>query len=536
MALIRSLFSGVSGLKNHQTMMDVIGNNIANVDTVGYKGSRVTFSDTFNQFYRSGMNPTDTQGGVNTFQIGLGSKVSSIDRNWTQGPTESTSSTTDLALQGPGLFVLKSNGQTFYSRAGAFEFDSEGNLVNTSNGAIVQGKVANGLGELPAGNAVGDIKVDNNMTLPAIATTEISWGGNLQSSASVTRSENIVVTGNVNSGGTFPFVRNSQIYDESGAEYTYQATYTQNAVGSYNVAWTLLDSTGANVGAGGPINVTFDGAGNQTAPAAPVNITGPNGIDFNIDFTGLTESTNANTVSAVVDEGREPTIVDGAVTIFDSLGVSHTMSIRFTKLSDLNWTWTASVPPESGVLANNTGTITFNSNGTINSMNPAIPQVTFTPVGGAEVQTIDLEFGSGQSGVTQTSLNSSISALSQNGTASATLSNITIDQYGMVIGVFSNGYTRELAQIMVATFTNRDGLISVGDNMFQISANTGLAVIGELGEDTGTTVQSNALESSNVDLSEEFTRMIIAQRGFEANSKIITTSDSMLQVITNLIR
>jgi flagellar hook protein FlgE len=169
-------------------------------------------------------------------------------------------------------------------------------------------------------------------------------------------------------------------------------------------------------------------------------------------------------------------------------------------------------------------------------MNPAIPQITFTPVGGAEVQTIDLDFGSGQNGVTQTSLNSSISALSQDGTASATLSNITIDQYGMVIGVFSNGYTRDLAQIMVATFTNRDGLISVGDNMYQISANTGLAVVGELGEDTGTTVQSNALESSNVDLSEEFTRMIIAQRGFEANSKIITTSDSMLQVITNLIR
>ena len=129
--------------------MDVIGNNIANVNTIGFKGSRVTFSDTFNQFVKAGTNPTATSGGTNSFQIGLGMKINSIDRNWNQGTFERTGITTDLALQGQGLFVLKSNGQQLYSRAGAFIFDADGKLVNPQNGAVVQGKVANGLGEIP---------------------------------------------------------------------------------------------------------------------------------------------------------------------------------------------------------------------------------------------------------------------------------------------------------------------------------------------------------------------------------------------------
>ncbi len=163
MALLNSLFSGVSGLQNHQSMMDVIGNNIANVNTIGFKGSRVTFSDTFNQFIKAGTNPTDTTGGTNTFQVGLGAKVNSIDRNWNQGTFESTGITTDLALQGSGLFVLKSNGENFYSRAGAFVFDADGKLVSPQNGAIVQGKVANEDGILPPGNNLQDIVIDKNL-------------------------------------------------------------------------------------------------------------------------------------------------------------------------------------------------------------------------------------------------------------------------------------------------------------------------------------------------------------------------------------
>ncbi len=160
MSLINSLFAGVSGIRNHQSMLDVIGNNIANVNSIGYKGSRVTFSDTFNQFIRYGTNPTSSAGGTNTFQVGLGMKLNSVDRNWGQGTFERTGITTDLALQGDGLFVMKKNGETFYSRAGAFIFDASGQLVNPQNGAIVQGKVATSDGTVPSGNNLENIIVD----------------------------------------------------------------------------------------------------------------------------------------------------------------------------------------------------------------------------------------------------------------------------------------------------------------------------------------------------------------------------------------
>ncbi|MDH7604712.1 MAG: flagellar hook-basal body complex protein, partial [Melioribacter sp.] len=214
MALLNSLFAGVSGLRNHQSMMDVIGNNISNVNTIGYKGSRVTFSDTFNQFVKAGTNPTASTGGTNSFQIGLGTKINSIDRNWNQGTFERTGITTDLALQGPGLFILKSNGQQLYSRAGAFIFDADGKLVNPQNGAVVQGKIANGLGEIPPGTTLQDIVIDKNMRLPAVKTTNVSWGGNLQSSSPTIRTDVVDLVGNLSN--TAPI--NSRYPDDG---YTY---------------------------------------------------------------------------------------------------------------------------------------------------------------------------------------------------------------------------------------------------------------------------------------------------------------------------
>jgi flagellar hook protein FlgE len=193
---------------------------------------------------------------------------------------------------------------------------------------------------------------------------------------------------------------------------------------------------------------------------------------------------------------------------------------------------------DNGVAASSTGTITFNSDGTLDSsmISPNDPQLTFTPTGGANPVVIDLNFGEAFEGVTQTSSSSVISSLSQDGSASANLSNINIDQYGNVVGVFSNGNSKTLAQIMIATFANYNGLISAGDNMYSAYANSGDPRIVSLGEESGTTVQSGALEQSNVDLSEEFTKMIVSQRGFQANARVITTADALLQEITNLIR
>lgn len=543
MSLINSLFAGVSGLRNHQSMMDVIGNNIANVNSIGFKGSRVTFADTFNQFVKAGTNPTADSGGTNSFQIGLGMKINSIDRNWNQGTFERTGIVTDLALQGDGLFVMKSGGETFYTRAGAFIFDADGKLVNPQNGAIVQGKVANGNGDIPAGNSLQDIQIDNNLRLPAIATTQAKWGGNLSSSSPVTRTENVVQSGNLNPADADGIISPAPttIYDDNGNEYSLSVTYTRTAANTYDMTYDITDTNGASIFGAPPaaVPVTFNAVtGAMTAPVAPISIVdATNGINFSLDTTNVTQTVGSTTLSSSADANRDPNVVNGTVTVFDSLGNPMTLSLKFTKTSDNNWNWNASFPDGTVTgLSGNTGTIIFNADGSIQSMNPANPTLSFSPEGGARDQTIELNFGSGLTGISQTSVGSNISALSQNGAASATLSNLNIDQYGNIVGVFSNGYSRTLAQIMTATFTNLNGLTSVGDSMYTVSANSGDPLVLELGDESGTTLQSGALEQSNVDLSEEFTKMIVSQRGFQANARVITTADTLLQEITNLVR
>ncbi len=540
MALLNSLFSGVSGMSNLQSMMDVIGNNIANVDTIGFKGSRVTFSDTFNEFIQSGTNPTATTGGTNSFQIGLGSKINSIDKNWSQGTFEQTGNTTDLALQGPGLFIVKSNGQDYYTRAGAFTFDSNGDLVNPQNGAIVQGKVAVD-GVIPSGNTIQNITVDKNLKIPAVKTTDTTWGGNLQSSSTITQSQNIVQSGTFDPS-SLPATSSCTIYDKSGNALTLKLTYSQNATSGYDINYEIDDSasntlTSGNLATGIAINSTT-GPGTYTIPAFQGTTAG--GLNINtgaisLDATAVRTGAD-NTLSEVVDDNRKPTIVNGAETVYDSLGNSHTLNVSFTKTAQNTWQWTASVPATDGQLSNNSGTITFKSDGTIDTMSPNPAILSYAPTGGAESQTIKLDFGSGSSGITQNSLSSQVAALTQNGSASASLSNINIDQYGNIEGIFSNGQSQALGQIMVATFANNNGLVSVGDNMYNVAANSGDPRISEPGESSATTIQSGALEQSNVDLSKEFTNMIVAQNGFEANAKMITTSDTMLQDIINIIR
>jgi flagellar hook protein FlgE len=558
MALLNSLFAGVSGLRNHQSMMDVIGNNISNVNTIGFKGSRVTFSDTFNQFVKSGTNPTSTSGGTNSFQIGLGMKINSIDRNWNQGTFERTGITTDLALQGQGLFILKSNGQQFYSRAGAFIFDADGKLVNPQNGAVVQGKIANGLGEIPAGTTLQDIVIDKNLRLPAVKTTTVSWGGNLQSSSTTIRTDIVELVGNLkketpSSTQYFPGPADtdwnvSTIYNKDGNEYQLWSRYEENTSGAWTYYYEIRDDAGNPLGT--PITgsqaLTFDALTGACTTNQIVIQDTTEKIDYKLNFSSLSNLIADSNVVTRIDKAEVPEPVLGAVTIFDSLGNPHTLSVKFEHVDNNRWSWSVSLPSTSGSLSPNAyGEIYFDPNGQIQSVwqagsqvtsSPPIPKVTFTPASGAEAQIIDIDFGSGTAGVTQTNLTSQIAALSQNGSASAALSNLNIDQYGNIIGIFSNGNSRTLAQIMVATFKNLNALVSVGDNMYNVAANSGDPRIDTPGENSVTTIQSGALEQSNVDLSEEFTKMIISQRGFQANARVITTADNLLQEITNLIR
>ncbi len=559
MALLNSLFSGVSGLRNHQAMMDVIGNNIANVNTIGYKGSRITFSDTFNQMIKSGTNPENGAGGTNSMQVGLGMKINSIDRNWNQGTFERTGITTDLALQGPGLFVLNNNGTQQYSRAGAFIFDADGKLVNPQNGAIVQGKVANGLGEIPSGNSIQDIVVDKNLKLPAIATENVTWGGNLESGSATKRTDIVEMSGNYKSNDTNTHtnsdVQTYTIYGVDGTEYqvvldysnaAYDGTTTPPTDAAYTVNYTINDKDGNALtpALNGSQALTFDSSTTKCV-TDPLSITGLNGnIEFNLSFASLRSNDSATSISSKIDKGETAKEITGTVTVYDSLGTAHSMTISYTHIDSKTWSWEVNEPSSGELNSGASGVIQFKQNGTIESISqngnlvvePNLPKITFKPDSGADVLEINLDFGSGTNGITQTSLSSQIAALSQDGSASANLSNMNIDQYGNIVGIFSNGKSQTLAQIMVATFTNLNGLTSIGDNMYQVAANAGDPRIAEPGQSSSTTIQSGALEQSNVDLSEEFTKMIVSQRGFQANARVVTTADALLQEITNLIR
>ncbi|MBU0472779.1 MAG: flagellar hook-basal body complex protein [Bacteroidetes bacterium] len=558
MALLNSLFSGVSGLRNHQAMMDVIGNNIANVNTIGYKGSRITFSDTFNQLIKSGTNPTDGTGGTNSMQVGLGMKVNSIDRNWNQGTVERTGITTDLALQGPGMFILNNNGIQQYSRAGAFMFDADGKLVNPQNGAIVQGKVANGLGEIPAGNAIQDIIIDKNLRLPAIATQNVSWGGNLESGSPTKRTDIVEMSGNYKSDATANPAGTDQqpytIYGIDGTEYelivdyqntAYDGTTTPPTEAAYTVNYTVNDVDGNPVviDQSGSQALTFDAITSNNTTSA-LNITGDGGnIDFELSFNDLTSTDSATSVSSVIDKGETVEDVTGTVTIYDTLGNAHSLTIEYTHIDENTWAWNVDSPSTGQLAPGANGVIKFKSNGSIESISqagnlvslPDLPSINFEPGSGAGNMDIKLDFGFGTTKFTQTALSSQVAALSD-GSAASSLSNLNIDNFGNIVGIFSNGVSQSLAQVMVATFANLNGLTSIGDNMYQVAANAGDPRIGEPGESTTTTIQSGGLEQSNVDLSEEFTKMIISQRGFQANARVVTTADALLQEITNLIR
>ncbi len=242
MSFLRSLFSGVSGLQNQQTMMDVIGNNIANINTVGFKSSRADFSETFSQTLRNATQPTTDNGGTNPLQVGLGMSTSSIDTLFTQGSLETTGNATDLAIQGNSFFAVKKNGQTLYTRAGGFTFDSTGTLVSSGDGAIVQGKLADANGTLPTGTQLQNIKIALDQKSPAKATTEVDLTGNLNSGATV---GSIALSGNIDPttavGDTI--TQTFAAKDDYGTSHTITATLTKTAADTYSVDLSTPDGT-----------------------------------------------------------------------------------------------------------------------------------------------------------------------------------------------------------------------------------------------------------------------------------------------------
>jgi len=415
--MMRSLFAGVSGLRNHQIQMDVISNNIANVNTTGYKASRVTFEEAFAQQLQGASRPPgqsgSVAGGVNPVQIGLGMNIGSIDLLYTQGHLETTGVTTDLAIQGDSFFVVSDGAQNFYTRSGNFQLDADGRLVSSTNGYAVQGRVAQD-GVLT--DVIQDIRLPFGQKSAARATQEVAFGGNLDAEAAV-----------------------------------------------------------------GSVRAT-------------------------------------------------------TIEVYDAMGAREEMTVSFTKASGTTWDYQITVA-DGTVDSGATGTLTFDAQGRLAAPVPTTPFV-FTPASGAAQVSIDLGFGTAGSigGLAHFAAPSTAVVHDQDGYTMGDLERISIDPSGTVTGAFTNGVTLTLAQVAVADFNNPAGLIRSGDNMYQVSANSGSPVVGFAGEGSQSAITSGALEMSNVDLAQEFTGMITAQRGFQSNARVITTADEMLQEIVSLKR
>jgi flagellar hook protein FlgE len=502
--MLRSLFAGVSGLRNHQVRMDVIGNNIANVNTVAFKSGRVTFKEGFAQLLAGASRPPGDQGGINPIQVGLGMQIGSIDQLYTQGNIETTGQTTDLAIQGDSLFVVRKGNQSYYTRSGNFQLDADGKLVSPTNGFVVQGRMYEN-GQLKDG--IQDIKLPFGQKVSAKPTTEMTMGGNLNASAP-TFVGTFDDAGRADPQNAKAWTETTLgVFDSQGTKWDVKIQYWKTGPNTWN--WQVDPMVSA-------AEVDYVVAGNYALPSDPA--TGlPNGyeiVDENVEVTSPSGTPYNNPA--------DYTIVGGEVVFGASIPAGSQVKIRYHMRPD---------SPGAGV---NSGTFSFDSAGTI--IPPAdMPSIDFAVPGALPVK-VDLKVGSGVNGLTQFATASTAVLRDQNGYTAGQLQNFSIDRTGMVTGFFTNGTTTPLGQIVLADFNNPSGLLRVGDNMYQESANSGGAVLGFALEGSQSQMTSGALEMSNVDLAQEFTNMIIAQRGFQANSKVVTTSDEMLQELMGLKR
>lgn len=463
--MMRSLFSGVSGLKNHQTRMDVVGHNISNVNTYGYKYQRVSFQDMLSQTLSGAARPEETRGGINPKQVGLGMTIASIDRIFTQGSLQTTGSQTDVAISGDGFFVMADGDKIFHTRAGAFGLDRNGTLVNPGNGLKVQGWMAtrNETGEATV-NASGspeDIIVPVYSKLEAKETTQVEYKCNLNSN-SAALPPNATDAMRASAGVT----TNIDIYDTKGDNHRLSMIFWKTAENQWTASAAITDPKG-----GLSMPVTID------VPAAAGQVNQQNTdsrINLRFSPDGRLISVADNSTSDEINQGE--------------------LNVR----------------------------------------------ASFRIAGDPNVRNINLKLGQANSavltGITQFSNPSTTKATEQNGYTMGYMESFSVDNSGGITGVYSNGVRQAIGQIAVSVFTNPQGLTAMGDNLFEESNNSGRANIGAANQGGRGKIIAGSLEMSNVDLSDQFTDMIVTQRGFQANSRTITTSDQMLQEVINLKR
>lgn len=481
-----SLYTGISGLNAFQSQIDMISNNIANAGTVGFKAQRMTFTDAFYQTQQAGSGPSANSGGTDSQQLGVGVRIGSVDTLFAQGGLETTGVNTDLAINGDGFFILNNTGGTgtpTYTRNGGFSINTQGTLYDPSSGLAVMGYMANSAGVVTSTGTPGVITLPIGLAEQATAT-----GG----------------TGSVKLGPN-----NDKNFDMSMGGSLDQTQYAAEAANagtgqSKVLTTTIYDSLGNAHQA----SITFSPVAPNTPPATAL----PGTVN---DANGNAQSVGTRWKYTVTfADGTTPTTNTGYV-FFDSNGQYINSS------SSATGTPVHTVGNSAAAADGNLLTIPVTAAGP--------PPVGWASGDNASASNIGMDF----SNMTCLAGTSTANVLNQNGFPAGILSNVTVGQDGTITGSFTNGQQKTLAQVAIATFQNEDGLKRVAGG-FEQTDSSGLAQVGSPNQGRFGSIVGGALEQSNVALAEEFTKLITAQRAFEANSRGISTADQNMLNVVNI--
>ena len=555
--MANSLLTGISGLRGHQKMLEVVGNNLANLNTTAYKTSRTLFSDLMYEVQRgTSSSSSGLLGSVNSVQIGTGSRLSQVDLNFAQGNLESTGNDMDLALDGGGFFVASSGERTYFTRAGAFSLDESGYLSDPSTGYLVRrfGPTGEPNGELPAFQTPGDdrIYVPKGVSIPGQVSTEMQIKGNLSSTSTGPVAQEVMTSTPLLAAG-LPATLTTLLSDLDSNTVNYLAgdkiliSGRRTDGSNPTVTELLLTPTSTVADLIAALNssfsgstVTLDGLGNIVGTA---DATGPSflSMSFSDGPTNAGRSDFEDHEIILTRTGKNADSVFQSVEVFDESGAGHTIGLTMTKQADQSWTLVASVSPTEGTILDSlVEGISFQPDG-------SFAQVTGSGVGDSNItvqfrgqpasQTLSLRFGTPAQFDGLTALGqASRLQLTPDGFPPGELAEVQIDTDGKVFGLASNGLKIPLAQMAIASFRNPDGLVAIGNNYFTSSLASGNPDIGTALSGSRGALRAGQLEGSNVDLALEFTRLIIAQRGFSANARTITVTDEILQELTSIIR
>lgn len=574
--MLRSMYSGISGLRNFQTKLDVIGNNIANVNTFGYKKGRTTFKDLMSQQMQGASTPTANRGGTNPMQVGLGGAIATIDNIHTQGSMQTTGRSLDVGISGDGFFLVSDGNLNYYTRAGNFYLDVDGTLVN-GDGLRVMGYRADAEGNIDY-TQLQTLQIQAGSMMAPEATSKISFKGNLNADLSGTDRGGTHVLSllrgatdtadalsqitayladldtditdaetdrdakrdvvNDPTSGTLKNLEDAQIALEAAIASNIQAdidTALQNlstARSAHEIAKEELRVAEVKLRT---LEETKTQAINAEAKIDAAE-------DKNSNISVLEQSIgsmNFNDGSVYTMAQRKSALEAGKlinVKIADSLGGLHDIEFVFQKTATGTWSFgylsKLAGADDLSVFHSINDSLSFDSKGNLIG-NPIVEiEIEIDSSNGAETP---IRFELDLSKMTSYAGSHTADVNTVNGNLDGYLESFNIGSSGEIVGVYSNGNVQLLGQIAVATFNNPGGLTKVANNTYQESNNSGTANVGVPGDGRGT-LMGSALEMSNVDLSEEFTEMIVAQRGFQANTRIITTSDEVLQELVNLKR